>query len=229
MGSAPTGFRNTSNARDRSNGIRTGGLILLGIFGAALLYGDGMITPAITVLGAVEGLKVATPLFDHYVVPIAVALLLVIFSIQQYGTHRVGRLFGPIMVLWFVTLAVLGIRAIIEDPFHVSANTDPKGNRSRRRRTKTPTCCCALSAKPTTGSSSAAQSTRPRLPMPTRPARSRRSATGATPSSPSTPSASSSTWVLERHRRSVDHSSRPHPQLIHGIYNEFDSRSRRLG
>lgn len=119
-----------------------------------------------------------------------------------------------------------GMRA---DPFHVSANTDPKGNRSRRRRTKTPTCCCALSAKPTTGSSSAAQSTRPRLPMPTRPARSRRSATGATPSSPSTPSASSSTWVLERHRRSVDHSSRPHPQLIHGIYNEFDSRSRRLG
>lgn len=119
-----------------------------------------------------------------------------------------------------------GMRA---DPFHVSANTDPKGNRSRRRRTKTPTCCCALSAKPTTGSSSAAQSTRPRLPMPTRPARSRRLATGATPSSPSTPSASSSTWVLERHRRSVDHSSRPHPQLIHGIYNEFDSRSRRLG
>ena len=73
----------------------------MGIFGAALLYGDGMITPAITVLGAVEGLKVATPLFEAYVVPIAVAILIGVFAIQQHGTHRVGRLFGPIMVCGF--------------------------------------------------------------------------------------------------------------------------------
>ena len=85
-------------------------LILLGIFGAALLYGDGMITPAITVLGAIEGLKVATPFFDPYVVPVAVVILIGVFAIQRHGTHRVGRLFGPIMVVWFVAIAVLGYR-----------------------------------------------------------------------------------------------------------------------
>ena len=84
--------------------------ILMGIFGAALLYGDGMITPAITVLGAIEGLKVATPLFDPYVVPVAVVILIGVFAIQRHGTHRVGRLFGPIMVVWFVVIAVLGHR-----------------------------------------------------------------------------------------------------------------------
>ena len=84
------------------NGPRWPMLVLLGIFGAALLYGDGMITPAITVLGAVEGLKVATPLFEPYVVPIAVAILIGVFAIQRHGTHRVGRLFGPIMVVWFL-------------------------------------------------------------------------------------------------------------------------------
>ncbi len=84
-------------------------LVLMGIFGAALLYGDGMITPAITVLGAVEGLKVATPLFDPYVVPVAVVILIAVFAIQRHGTHRVGRLFGPIMVIWFVVIAGSGI------------------------------------------------------------------------------------------------------------------------
>lgn len=84
-------------------------LILLGIFGAALLYGDGMITPAITVLGAMEGLKVVTPLLEPYVVPLAVGILVGVFAIQRHGTHRAGRLFGPVMVLWFVVLAVLGI------------------------------------------------------------------------------------------------------------------------
>ena len=69
-------------------------LIALGIFGTALLYGDGMITPAITVLGAVEGLEVATPLFKPYVVPIAVVILIGVFAIQRFGTHRVGGLFG---------------------------------------------------------------------------------------------------------------------------------------
>ena len=88
-------------------------LVLLGIFGAALLYGDGMITPAITVLGAVEGLKVATPLFDPYVVPVTVVILVGVFAIQRHGTHRVGRLFGPIMVVWFIVIAVLGIASLV--------------------------------------------------------------------------------------------------------------------
>jgi KUP system potassium uptake protein len=91
-------------------------LVLLGIFGAALLYGDGMITPAITVLGAIEGTTVATPVFEPYVVPVAVAILVVVFSIQRYGTHKIGRLFGPVMVVWFTTIAVLGISWIVRQP-----------------------------------------------------------------------------------------------------------------
>jgi KUP system potassium uptake protein len=100
-------------------------LILLGIFGAALLYGDGMITPAITVLGAIEGLKVATPLFDPYVVPIAVAILIAVFAIQRHGTDLVGRMFGPIMVLWFVTIAVLGAVWLADAPVVLTA-IDPR-------------------------------------------------------------------------------------------------------
>ena len=100
-------------------------LVLLGIFGAALLYGDGMITPAITVLGAVEGLKVVTPVFDQYVVPIAVGILIAVFAIQRHGTHRVGGLFGPIMVLWFVTIATLGIMWLVHQPVVLTA-VDPR-------------------------------------------------------------------------------------------------------
>ena len=100
-------------------------LILLGIFGAALLYGDGMITPAITVLGAVEGLKLATPLFEPYVVPIAVGILIAVFAIQRHGTHRVGRLFGPIMVVWFVAIAVLGVVWLVRAPVVLTA-IDPR-------------------------------------------------------------------------------------------------------
>ncbi len=103
-----------------SAGTRTV-LVLLGIFGAALLYGDGMITPAITVLSAVEGLNVATPLFEPYVVPIALAILFVVFWIQQYGTHNVGRLFGPVMVIWFAVLSVLGIASITTQPVVLGA------------------------------------------------------------------------------------------------------------
>ena len=81
---------------------RTPRLVLLGIFGAALLYGDGMITPAITVLSAIEGLSVATPVFTPYVVPLTVVTLVGVFAIQRHGTDRVGRLFGPVMIVWFV-------------------------------------------------------------------------------------------------------------------------------
>jgi KUP system potassium uptake protein len=100
-------------------------LVLLGIFGAALLYGDGMITPSITVLGAVEGLKVVTPFFDPYVVPVAVVILITVFAIQRHGTHRVGRLFGPIMVAWFIAIAVLGVAEMIRQPVVLTA-VDPR-------------------------------------------------------------------------------------------------------
>ena len=100
-------------------------LIALGIFGTALLYGDGMITPAISVLGAIEGLEVATPLFRPYVVPLTVGILIALFLIQRFGTHRVGRLFGPIMVIWFITLAGLGVLWIGRYPAVIGA-FDPR-------------------------------------------------------------------------------------------------------
>ena len=91
-------------------------LVVLGIFGAALLYGDGMITPAISVLSAVEGLHVVTPAFDDLVVPITIVILLALFALQRHGTRRVGTLFGPVIALWLVVLALLGIPAIAREP-----------------------------------------------------------------------------------------------------------------
>lgn len=92
------------------------GLIMLGLFGTALLYGDGAITPAISVLSAVEGLRVATPLFEPYIIPITIVILIALFASQHYGTAKVGVLFGPITLLWFATLAVLGMRQILAEP-----------------------------------------------------------------------------------------------------------------
>ena len=100
-------------------------LIALGIFGTALLYGEGMITPAISVLGATEGLEVATALFRPYVVPLTVVILVGVFVIQKYGTHRVGGLFGPIMIVWFLTIAALGVMWIARAPA-VLAAFDPR-------------------------------------------------------------------------------------------------------
>jgi KUP system potassium uptake protein len=91
-------------------------LFLLGLFGAALLYADGMITPAISVMGAIEGLHVATPLFDPYVVPIAVVILIGLFFFQSRGTTGVGTVFGPITMLWFVAIGLLGVQQIIRAP-----------------------------------------------------------------------------------------------------------------
>jgi KUP system potassium uptake protein len=100
-------------------------LIALGIFGTALLYGDGMITPAISVLGAVEGLSVITPVFSPYVVPVTVAILVALFALQQFGTHRVGGLFGPIVIVWFVAIAALGVWWILRAPA-VLTSFDPR-------------------------------------------------------------------------------------------------------
>ncbi|GMU53708.1 MAG: putative potassium transport system protein kup [Candidatus Xenobia bacterium] len=91
-------------------------LALLGLFGTALLYGDGMITPSISVLSAVEGLSVATPLFDAYVIPITLAILIGLFLVQSHGTGRVAGVFGPITLLWFLTLTLLGLYQIVRAP-----------------------------------------------------------------------------------------------------------------
>ncbi|MBI4499861.1 MAG: potassium transporter Kup [Gemmatimonadetes bacterium] len=91
-------------------------LVTLGLFGAALLYGDGMLTPTISVLSAVEGLNVATPVFSRYVIPITIGILVALFSIQHRGTGKVGALFGPVMVLWFFTIGILGLKEIFRAP-----------------------------------------------------------------------------------------------------------------
>ena len=95
---------------------RRGLLLQLGLFGSALLYGDGVITPAISVLGAVEGLSVATPALEHAVVPITVVILVLLFVVQSRGTAAVGAVFGPIMLVWFAVIAALGVYGIAHDP-----------------------------------------------------------------------------------------------------------------
>ena len=99
-------------------------LVALGLFGAALLYGDGMITPAISVLSAVEGLQIATPVFAHWIQPITIAILIVLFLIQRRGTGGIGAVFGPVMLLWFAVIATLGVLGILREP-SVLAALDP--------------------------------------------------------------------------------------------------------
>lgn len=97
-------------------GRRRALLVGLGVFGAALLYGDGMITPSISVLSAIEGLHVATPAFDPFVIPLTIITLVVLFAAQRRGTGNVGAIFGPVMVVWFLSLSVLGLRGIARAP-----------------------------------------------------------------------------------------------------------------
>ena len=89
---------------------------IFGILGAALFFGDGVLTPAVSVLAAVEGLEVAAPELSHWVLPIALAVLVVLFATQRFGTEKVGRVFGPITILWFLVLATLGLANILHDP-----------------------------------------------------------------------------------------------------------------
>ncbi len=96
-------------------------LIALGLFGSALLYGDGMITPAITMLSAFEGVRVVTPMLDPWIVPLTVVALIALFGVQRFGTARVGTLFGPLMLLWFAVLAALGVYNIVRAPAVLAA------------------------------------------------------------------------------------------------------------
>jgi len=91
-------------------------LAILGIFGASLFYGDGVITPAISVLSAVEGVKVAAPGLAHWVVPVTAVILFFLFAMQRHGTARVGSVFGPVMLVWFVTIALLGVHLVVQNP-----------------------------------------------------------------------------------------------------------------
>ena len=105
----------------RALGRRSWPLLALGVIGASMFIGDSMITPAISVLSAVEGLKLATPALEHFVVPLTVFILVVLFSVQSSGTARVASAFGPVMVVWFATLAVMGLIHISDDPSVLAA------------------------------------------------------------------------------------------------------------
>src|SRR5258708_21992877 len=105
----------------RALGRRSWLLLALGVIGASMFIGDSMITPAISVLSAVEGLKLAAPALDHYVVPLTVLILVVLFSVQSSGTARVASAFGPVMVVWFATIAVMGLIHISDDPSVLAA------------------------------------------------------------------------------------------------------------
>ena len=93
----------------RAFGRRTAPIYILGVIGASMFLGDSVITPAISVLSAVEGLKLATPAFEHYVVGLTVAILVILFAVQSRGTARVAAFFGPVMVVWFITIAIAGL------------------------------------------------------------------------------------------------------------------------
>src|SRR5829696_8039969 len=108
----------------RGLGRRTALVTLIGIVGASMFLGDSVITPAISVLSAVEGLKVAIPAFQHLVLPLTVVILIALFAVQRRGTAKVAAFFGPVMVVWFATLAVSGLVHIRDDP-GVLAAIDP--------------------------------------------------------------------------------------------------------
>ncbi len=99
-------------------------LAIIGIFGASLFYGDGVITPAISVLSAVEGVKVAAPHLEHWVVPATAVILFLLFALQRHGSERVGKLFGPVMVVWFIVIALLGANMVVRNP-HVLYALNP--------------------------------------------------------------------------------------------------------
>ena len=105
-----------TRADEAGQGKRRTILVITGLLGASLLYGDGIITPCITVLGAVEGLNVATPFFEPWIIPLSLGILIGIFAVQHKGTGKVGGVFGPIMLIWFLAIGLLGLRGVLMAP-----------------------------------------------------------------------------------------------------------------
>ena len=97
-------------------------IVAVGLLGAALIYGDGAITPAISVLSALEGLDIATPHFHGFILPLSVVILVALFAVQRFGTARIGGAFGPVMAVWFIIIAVLGIGGIMQHPAGTAGN-----------------------------------------------------------------------------------------------------------
>src|SRR3954453_4732255 len=108
-----------------ATGRYRGLVLIVGLVGASLFFGDAMITPAISVLSAIEGMNIVTPLFEPYIVPIASGILFALFALQSRGSGQVGRFFGPVMIVWFGLLAVAGIVHILAFPAVLGA-LDPR-------------------------------------------------------------------------------------------------------
>ncbi len=108
--------KNGSESKPDRSSIKSKLILFLGLFGAALLYGDGVLTPAISVLSAIEGVEIAAPSMGNYILPLTILILFLLFWLQSRGTSGVGKLFGPIMLLWFVVLAILGLLQIFQAP-----------------------------------------------------------------------------------------------------------------
>jgi len=121
---ALTAFAHRLVTQRGSGGRLAAFVITAGVFAAALFYGDAIITPAISVLSAVEGLSVATPQFEKFIIPITIGVLVALFLIQKHGTGRVGALFGPVTLIWFLVLATLGFMSIVQNPVVLNA-VDP--------------------------------------------------------------------------------------------------------
>jgi KUP system potassium uptake protein len=96
-------------------------MVVIGLLGATLLYGDGAITPAISVLSAIEGLKIYAPQTEHVIVPLTVAILVLLFVVQRKGTSFIGGIFGPVMLVWFIAIALLGVAGIARAPAILAA------------------------------------------------------------------------------------------------------------
>ena len=117
----------------RAVGHRSTPILLIGVVSAAMFYGSSFITPALSVMSAVEGLRVVTPAFDPYVLPVTIVILVALFAVQSHGTGRVSALFGPLMVLWFVVIAIAGGMHIMDHPGGLSGDQSALRNPVRDR------------------------------------------------------------------------------------------------
>ena len=115
---------------------RKTGLVIVGVLGASLFYGDGMLTPAISVVSAVSGLNVASPTLAAQIVPFSLVILIALFALQRFGTGAVGGLFGPIMVVWFLVLGALGLKEVAAQPGHPPGRLSDLRRAVRRRRSR---------------------------------------------------------------------------------------------
>ena len=118
-------------------------LVTLGIFGAALFFGDGIITPAISVLGSIQGVQVATPALAHLIVPLSVVILIGLFVLQRFGSGTIGSLFGPVILVWFTVIGVLGLSEVAQGPSRAAGPVAQLGGAVHASTTALPAIWCS--------------------------------------------------------------------------------------